>query len=376
MSAGGRPPSRPGNETVLPSPPAPVRLASRAAAAPDAWLMSGAVQAAELATGDIDGVVAWAGRVSEDVPLPGEGRTVRRWEWLASVAAQDLTVARVAEPHLDALAILAEAGLGRVAEAGSTWGVYAAEGPGARLEARTESTASGNRWVLSGTKPWCSLAGHLTHALITAWVDQDRRALFAVDLRGDGRDADARGWHAAGLPRVATATLTLSDVPALPVGGPGWYLHRPGFAWGGIGVAAIWYGGAVGLLRRMLAGAGRREPDQVALMHLGAADADLAAAAAMLRSSADAVDAGLWSGSVDPEGPPTQALLAARTRQVVADAAERVLARAGHTLGPGPLSQEPEHVRRVADLTLYLRQHHAERDAASLGGLLLEGERR
>lgn len=358
---------------MLPTPP-PVRLTTRTAAeAPDAWLASGAAQAAELATGDIDHVVAWAGRVSGEVPLPGSGRTVRRWEWLASIAGQDLTVARVAEPHLDALAILAEAGQSDVAEAGSTWGVFAAEAPGARLEARTESAGSGSRWVLSGTKPWCSLAGHLSHALVTAWIDGGRRALFAVDLRGAGREADAEGWRPAGLSRVATATLTLSDVPALPVGEPGWYLSRPGFAWGGIGVAAVWYGGAVGLLRRMVAAAGQRQPDQVALMHLGAADADLAAAAAMLRSSADAADAGDWPAFVEPGEPPTQALLAARARQVVVDAAERVLVRAGHALGPGPLSQEPEHARRVADLTLYLRQHHAERDAASLGGLLLGG---
>jgi hypothetical protein len=32
-------------------------------------------------------------------------------------------------------------------------------------------------------------------------------------------------------------------------------------------------------------------------------------------------------------------------------------------------------VRRVADLELYVRQHHAERDEASLGRRLLEGER-
>lgn len=44
-----------------------------------------------------------------------------------------------------------------------------------------------------------------------------------------------------------------------------------------------------------------------------------------------------------------------------------MLARVGRALGPAPLALEAEHARRVADLQLYVRQHHAERDQASLG---------
>ena len=60
-------------------------------------------------------------------------------------------------------------------------------------------------------------------------------------------------------------------------------------------------------------------------------------------------------------------MLAARVRAVVAGAAQEVLTRVGHALGPGPLAYDAEHAARVADLTLYLRQHHAERDLALLG---------
>jgi hypothetical protein len=35
---------------------------------------------------------------------------------------------------------------------------------------------------------------------------------------------------------------------------------------------------------------------------------------------------------------------------------------------------DEEHARRVADLQVYVRQHHAERDSARLGGLLRDGE--
>ena len=66
------------------------------------------------------------------------------------------------------------------------------------------------------------------------------------------------------------------------------------------------------------------------------------------------------------------AVLAARVRAVVADAAETGLTVVGHALGPAPLTADEEHARRVADLTVYVRQHHAERDLAALGSLVLE----
>jgi len=35
-----------------------------------------------------------------------------------------------------------------------------------------------------------------------------------------------------------------------------------------------------------------------------------------------------------------------------------------------PLAFDEEHARRAADLELYIRQHHAERDLARLGSML------
>ena len=49
-----------------------------------------------------------------------------------------------------------------------------------------------------------------------------------------------------------------------------------------------------------------------------------------------------------------------------------VLARTGRALGAGPLGHDEAHSRAVADLTVYLRQHHAERDLARLGELVAQ----
>jgi hypothetical protein len=59
---------------------------------------------------------------------------------------------------------------------------------------------------------------------------------------------------------------------------------------------------------------------------------------------------------------------------VVEAAAEETLARAGRALGAGPLAADGDHPRRVADLTLYLRQSHAELDLEELGRLWLDAD--
>jgi alkylation response protein AidB-like acyl-CoA dehydrogenase len=310
------------------------------------------VDRAHEAAGDVAAALDLARVVGDQLPTPGSGRTAHLWASLASVAAVDLTVARTLEPHLDALAILDQAG---VPVTPGTWGVFAAEGPGEPLRA----TPSGTSYVLEGRKHWCSLAGLLDQGLVSARVGEERQ-LFAVDLTQPGVTAVEGTWVARGLAAVDSGPVDFAGVPARAVGAPGWYLERPGFAWGGIGVAAVWFGGAVGVARRLLAASRTRPPDQVALMHLGAVDAQLHAARCVLEEAARAVDAGELAGADGWRA-------ALRVREVVALAAEDVLRRAAHGLGPGPLATDEEHARRVADLELYLRQWHAERDQASLG---------
>ena len=317
-------------------------------------------RSAGAAAGDVAAALDLARDLGEHLPTPGAGRTTHLWSALATAAAADLTVARTIEPHVDALAILEQAGMDPGA---GTWGVFAAEGPGEPLRAR--ATAPGEAsYVLDGRKHWCSLAGVLDRGLVSAWVG-DERQLFAVDLRQDGVQAVPGTWVARGLSAVDSGPVDFREAPASAVREPGWYLERPGFAWGGIGVAAVWFGGAVGVVRRLVSALGTRPPDQVALMHLGAADARLHAARCVLEEAALAIDAGRLTG---PDG--WRAAL--RVREVVALAAEDVLLRAAHGLGPGPLATDEEHARRVADLELYLRQWHAERDQAALGTSIAE----
>lgn len=291
---------------------------------------------------------------------PGEGHTRELWEVLASLGASDLTLARIVEPHLDAVAILRQAGIPENRWPRGLLGVYAAEGPGRRLTAENQP-GNGEIWTLSGDKPWCSLASQVGGFLVTAFVSNSERALFLVDRSAHPAPTVVDGtWASRGLAAVESPALSFKGVPAVPVGGPGWYLERPGFAWGGMGVAAVWHGGAVGVARRLHAQARQRELDQIGQMHLGSVDGALHRSRAVLDEAARLIDAGLATGA---DG----ARLALRVRQTARASAESVLAAAAHAMGPAPLTGEELHARRVADLTVYLRQEHAERDQAALG---------
>lgn len=297
-------------------------------------------------------------------PSPrGDGRTRHNLGVLAAAAADDLDVARLAEAHLDAVTILAELD-GPPTPADACWGVWAAEPPGVEVRARRE----GDTWCLTGQKPFCSgAAGPCTHALVTGHADDGRR-LFAIDLTAPGIEVRADEWQALGMRGSAAATVDLTDVPAVAVGGAGAYLERPGFWHGAIAVAAAWYGGAVGVSEPLRRAGREGRLDDHGLAHLGAVDADLAAARTLLRAAADVLDdeaPGSWT---------EERRRALRVRAVVETAVDSALRRTGRALGPGPQARDADHARRVADLEIYVRQSHAERDLATLGELAADDQ--
>ena len=59
-----------------------------------------------------------------------------------------------------------------------------------------------------------------------------------------------------------------------------------------------------------------------------------------------------------------------RIRGTVAQLCTEVMDVVGQATGPGPLTGSAAHARAVADLQVYLRQHHGHRDDARLGGAL------
>ncbi|MEE3852244.1 acyl-CoA dehydrogenase family protein [Gordonia sp. LSe1-13] len=290
-----------------------------------------------------------------DTPLPGRGETSRRLHTLAEQCRDGIAVGRLVEAHLDADAILAEI-LGERVAPGDFWGVWAAEPP----EPTVTAERQGGRWELTGAKPWCSGVAACTHALVTA-RDGELRRLFAVDLTQPGVWPERGGWAATGMRSTETGTARFDHAPARPVGAPGDYLNRPGFWHGGVGVAACWFGGAQKVADTLYAAAADRS-DDITLMHVGAVDALLAQGQALLDHAAAEIDAA-------PKDEVMARRLAHQVRWSIEQVATGVIDRVNRALGPSPLVHDREHAQAVADLGIYIRQSHADRDLVTLGRL-------
>lgn len=293
------------------------------------------------------------------LPLPGTGRTRQRWQALAHVAALDLSLVKLFEGHTDALAILAELGVPAMRGAWATW---CAEPPDARLQCSDPDASGAVR--LSGRKAWCSGAAGVDHAVVSAWNAAGQPCLAAVSLDQPGVRVTTDGWHATGMAATGSVDVHFDAVPARAVGRPGAYLQRPGFWHGGAGIAACWWGGAAGIGRRvhgLLAARGERV-DAHQRAHLGQIDLALQGSAALLREAA------AWIDAHPDQDAQTWAL---RVRLATERDAQTVLHHAGRALGAGPLCQDAALGRALADLPIFLRQSHAERDLAALGQNLL-----
>lgn len=299
---------------------------------------------------------------ADRLPLPGHGATLTRWRALAAVGARDLSLAKLFEGHTDALAILHEAGAGRVVD-GSVWGTWCAEPPDARL--RLEPTAAGG-FVLNGRKAWCSGARSVSHAVVSCWNRDGEPVLAAVELRQAGVRMTDDGWQAVGMRDSASFDVHFEHVAAVPIGGPNFYVRRAGFWHGGAGVAACWFGAAAALadaLSVALSARSAAQPDPHRLAGLGEAAVALQGSAALMRETASAID----------RAPADDAMAAALSvRASVEAAATLTLSAVGRALGPGPMCKDAAMARRFADLPVFMRQSHAERDLEALGRRLAE----
>ncbi len=288
-----------------------------------------------------------------DFPLPAYGNSAGRHRLLVEVARKDITLARLVEAHADAIAILGEAG--RLPVAGALYGVWAAETePGILLE------CSNGRSLLSGVKMFCSGAGIIDRALVTAGAPDSR--LVDVDLRStsDSVLVDFSAWKTNALAETQTATVTFAKTPVPSeaiVGGIGWYIERTGFWHGACGPAACWAGGAIGLVECALS---QSRNDPHTMSHLGALAAQMWALRAYLDCAGDEMD--LW-----PNDRNAAQIRALTVRHLVEQACIDVLHRFARAYGPRMLAYDAEISKRFHELELYIRQCHGERDLETLG---------
>jgi hypothetical protein len=296
-----------------------------------------------------------------DLPFPGQGETPARHRRLLQLGREDLSLARLTEAHVDALAILAEAG--QPADRSALYGVWGSEAPSRSV--RLERSSRGLELI--GSKAFCSGASLIDRALVTVSVPEQR--LIDVDLRANRSNivVDGTAWIASAFAETGTATVEFVRTAVSEeqlIQGPSWYLDRPGFWHGACGPAACWAGGAIGLVDYALA---QKHEDLHTLAHLGALHANAWALGAYLDAAGREID----ECPCDVDIARTRALT---VRHLVEQACTDVLQRFARAYGPRPLAFDGEVSRRYQELGLYIRQSHGERDLEWLGRTSLTAE--
>jgi hypothetical protein len=124
----------------------------------------------------------------------------------------------------------------------------------------------------------------------------------------------------------------------------------------------VWLGGAVGVLDDAYRWLAERDADPHQLAHLATLHVAVTGTDALLERTAATIDA-------DP-GEPHQVTVT--TARASAEHAARTALDVGPRLfGAAGLCRDERIPRRLADLGVYVRQHHGERDLATLGTCLL-----
>lgn len=297
--------------------------------------------------------------VEANVPPMGENQTANRLRFLTAVARHDLGLARLMEGHVDASQILKEANA--PIASGKLYAVWAAGGP-SDTTAIEEPDTGKEAIRITGSKPFCTGSDLVDRALVYVYP-QDQ--LVDVDLRApeppEALSFQAGQWISPAFAETHTWTVRFDEVripSARCIGAKRWYFDRPGFCLGAFAPAACWAGGAMGLVDEV-----RRRPlrNGHARAHLGAMVAAVCSMDSILTWGAEQIDAdpGNSSGTMFPT--------ALVVRHLIERTCTEILDRFGRTLGPRPFAFEPNTARRIAELTLYIRQCHAECDLEELG---------
>ena len=278
---------------------------------------------------------------------PGGGDTAERWRKLFTVARDhDVSVARLAEAHVDATAILCEAGLEPHPDA--LYGVWASVGPGGH------DVTMSDDGTLSGTKPFCSGLGIVDRALVEV-EHHGHRQLVDVDVRLGSSLRSGPAWPTYAMAATATADALfdrLGDSGLRCVGPRGWYLDRVGFWHGAIGPAACWGGAAAGLC---VNDAGN---DDNCRVHRGAMVAEIALIVALLAHAGNEADQHASDGLA-------ACRRALALRYAVHESCLRIAEHHARAFAPRSLLQA-DVAQRYADVLFYVRQFHADRDLMAL----------
>lgn len=359
-------------------PPFDVVAAARAVA-PAVRARAGAVDAAAAYPADDIAALAAAGLLVAPFACFAADtlRTV-----LTTIGAASLTVGRLYEGHVNAVALVRRFGdaaalaiLADEAHAGRPSGVWNAERGGGLVAHR-----DGPGWRLHGRKVHCSGAGSLRRPLVTARVDgDDTPTLFLPDMTAVGVAIDLGVWRASGMRGTATGTVVCDGlfVPdAAVVGSPGDYYRSPWFSGGAWRVLAVQLGGldAVMALHAARLKASGRDRDPVMRARFARAAGAHEAVRLMVAEAAARAEA---PGDTTGDAPRDSSAIDAYVdlaRGHFEEVALGVIEATRRNVGLGAYIAPDPLDRCLRDLDTYLRQPFLDTSRDHAAGWLLEQE--
>lgn len=285
-------------------------------------------------------------------------RSVEGPAWLLrETAALDLSLARLLEGHVNALALIRihgdEALRGeclREAAEGHLFGVWGAD---------ADPPVAAEDEELTGAKRYASGLGLVSRAIVTARSPEGQR-MFVVDA-SERRRHDPAAWEMSGMQDSRSGRFDCDGLLGRPLGAPDSYTLEPHFVGGTWRIAAVTAGGIVGLLDRAAAalrGRGHLESD-AQLLRLGPVAGRVVAAWPAILRAGDVA-----SGSAGLSDPDRAATLSVSTRLLTEDLGQDAIAAVERSLGLAMFATEDPAGRMARDLACYMRQ--VGRDAFAL----------
>jgi polysaccharide deacetylase len=311
------------------------------------------------------GVPAATVPAGRPAPPPGE-----EWALVRRVARADGSVARILDGHFNAVervALLAPEPLRTeeleaVAAGERRLGVWGADPLPAEGAPASIGGPRGDR-RMSGEKVFCSGAGGIDRALVTARDRAGRPLLALVDL-SDGVAIDRTWYRGSGLRTAESHRVRFDGARVLAVlGAPGELVREPWFSRDAIRTAACWAGIADRAADAALAALAERP---------AAGDLEALAAGRILGAVAT-IDR--WLDAATREAADPEADLRATSvqlRAAVADACRAIVDEATRAAGSRPLVAGGHLDRCRRDLDLFLLQHRLDPMVARLGRAELE----
>lgn len=283
-------------------------------------------------------------------------------EALVAIGRTDIPLSRLVEGHVDALRIFAQAGA--TPQPDALYGVWASRSQATGASA----TPQAHQLILNGTIRFASGTHIIDRSLVPVWLPDGSHLL--VDLPLDGLPVDDSAWHTSAMQVSRSHTVTVAgiavDATTDVVGDADFYLSRPGFFPGGVGVAAVWAGNAARVLDLLLDYVQEAPPSAARDVRLGQMRTDLAVCAALVRQAAQRLDTVLPTDGTSWTSTQLQEL-ATEARAGVGDAVNRLLGNARRVAGPAGLAYAAALTHAIDDLALYVLQQNADSDAAFLG---------